>query len=275
MENIKYWIWFSIFNFKPKDKIDILNVFENKPEYIWNSKKEFLYEKLYKLEYSKKKIDKIVSDIILSRQKTNLEKLEQDLKNNNIKVLTFLDDMYPRRLLHIYDFPIVLYIKGNENILNNKSISIVGCRDATEYGIFIAKEISKSLSEKDIIVTSGLARGIDAYSHIGCILNKKPTIGVLGCGIDIIYPKENKKIYDEILINNGAIISEYYLGMGPRKENFPIRNRIVSGISDATVVVEAKIRSGSLITANIALEQGKEVYAVPREYYKYKFKRNK
>ena len=125
------------------------------------------------------------------------------------------------------------------------------------------------LSDNNIIVISGLARGIDAYSHIGCILNKKPTIGVLGCGIDIVYPKENEKIYDEILKNNGAIISEYYLGTSPRKENFPMRNRIVSGISIGTLVVEAKLRSGSLITAHLALEQGKEVYAIPRKYNKH------
>ena len=269
MENIKYWIWFSIFNFRPKDKIDILNIFDNKPENIWNSTKEELFCKLNQLSFSKKKIEKILIDIISNKNNINLEKLENDLKDKNIKVITFLNNKYPKELLHIYDYPILLYVKGNENILNNKSISIVGCRDATEYGKYVAKEVSKMLSDNNIIVISGLARGIDAYSHIGCILNKKPTIGVLGCGIDIVYPKENEKIYDEILKNNGAIISEYYLGTSPRKENFPMRNRIVSGISIGTLVVEAKLRSGSLITAHLALEQGKEVYAIPRKYNKH------
>lgn len=271
MENIKYWIWFSIFNFRPKDKIEILRVFDNKPEEIWKSTKEDIYKKLYNLNFSIKKQEKIVIDIISSKNNVNLEKLEKDLEDKNIKIITFLDNKYPKNLLHIYDYPILLYLKGNDNILNNKAISIVGCRDATEYGKYVAKEISKKLSKNNIIVVSGLARGIDSMAHIGCILNKKPTIGVLGCGIDIVYPKENKKVYEEILKNNGAIISEYYLGMEPRRENFPMRNRIVSGISDGIIVVEAKQRSGSLITANLALEQGKDVYAIPRKYNKYEF----
>ena len=271
MENIKYWIWFSIFNFRPKDKIEILRVFDNKPEEIWKSTKEDIYKKLYNLNFSIKKLEKIVIDIISSKNNVNLEKLEKDLEDKNIKIITFLDNKYPKNLLHIYDYPILLYLKGNDNILNNKAISIVGCRDATEYGKYVAKEISKKLSKNNIIVVSGLARGIDSMAHIGCVLNKKSTIGVLGCGIDIVYPKENKKVYEEILKNNGAIISEYYLGMEPRRENFPMRNRIVSGISDGIIVVEAKQRSGSLITANLALEQGKDVYAIPRKYNKYEF----
>ena len=109
-----------------------------------------------------------------------------------------------------------------------------------------------------------MAKGIDTYAHLGCLDNKRETIAVLGSGINVIYPKENKEIYKRIIDNNGAIISEYCLDMEPRKENFPMRNRIVSGMSDGVIVIEAKKKSGSLITANLGLEQGKEIYSVPR-----------
>ena len=123
MENIKYWIWFSIFNFRQKDKIDILNIFDNKPENIWNSTKEELFCKLNQLSFSKKKIEKILIDIISNKNNINLEKLENDLKDKNIKVITFLDNKYPKELLHIYDYPILLYVKGNNRRKNPKGRS--------------------------------------------------------------------------------------------------------------------------------------------------------
>ena len=271
MRNIKYWIWLSIFNFKPKEKIDLLKLFNFNPETIWNIKKDLLYSKLMEIKISKNRVEKIVEDITNSKlnfRVEELDNLEKELKKNNIKVITCIDDLYPKRLLNIYDYPIVLYAKGNANILNNKCLAIVGCRDCSEYGKLLSTKISMSLSENNVVVISGLARGIDTYAHIGCIRKNKPTIAVLGSGIDIIYPKENKLVYEEILKNNGTIISEYYLGEAPKKEHFPMRNRIVSGMSDGVIVVEAKRRSGSLITAHLALEQGKEVYAIPRKCYK-------
>lgn len=265
MRNIKYWIWLSIFKFKPKEKIDILKIFEYKPEEIWNSKKEILCKKLIEGKITKSKAEKISEEIISSRLSINLEKLETEIEKNNIKVITCIDNNYPKRLLNTYDYPILLYAKGNIDILNNKCLAIVGCRECTEYGKLLSLKISMSLSENNIIVISGLARGIDTYAHIGCIRKNKPTIAILGSGVDIIYPKENKKVYEEILNNEGVILSEYFLGEEPRKENFPMRNRIVSGMSDGVIVVEAKKRSGSLITAHIAIDQGKEVYSIPRK----------
>lgn len=275
MEDIKYWIWLSFFKLNPIEKIRLLKSFNNKPKDIFNidmkkissiinTKEEFK-------DITKRRREKIILEILQNRKKyieENLDEYIKNIKENNIFVITCIDERYPKRLLHIYDYPILLYVKGNVNILNNKGFAIVGCRQCTEYGAKVSRRISNILSENSLIVISGLARGIDSYAHLGCIDNGKETIAVLGSGINVIYPKENKHIYEKIIESNGAIISEYYLDMEPRKENFPMRNRIVSGMSEGVIVIEAKKKSGSLITANLALEQGKEVYSVPRKYYK-------
>lgn len=184
-------------------------------------------------------------------------------------------ECYPQNLKEIYDPPVSLYIKGNKDILNNNSIAIIGCRDASEYGIKAAKYFSYNLSKEGINIVSGLAKGVDSYAHIGNIcaqdelnLESKDkeigkTIAVIGSGLDIIYPKENKFLYDEIINIGGAIISEYSIGTKPNKMNFPARNRIVSGISGGVLVIEAKEKSGTLITVDFALEQGRDVYVVP------------
>lgn len=282
MKDIKYWIWLSFLGLKPIEKIILLKGFNNRPKDIFNidmkkissiinTKKEFK-------EISKKRKEKIILEILQNREKykeQNLEEYIENIKEKNISIITCIDKKYPVRLLNIYDYPILLYVKGNTDILNNKGFAIVGCRQCTEYGAKISRRISNILSRNNLIVISGMARGIDSYAHLGCLDNKKETIAVLGSGVNIIYPKENKNIYEEIIKNNGAIISEYYLDMEPKKENFPMRNRIVSGMSEGVIVIEAKKKSGSLITANLALEQGKEVYSIPRKYYKQKFRRNK
>lgn len=154
---------------------------------------------------------------------------------------------------------------GNKEILNNKNIAIVGCRESSNYGNKNSYNIAYELSKQNINIVSGLAKGIDANAHVGSIMAKSngKTIAVLGNGLDIIYPKENKKIAMEIIKNGGAIISEYSLGTMPEKQNFPLRNRIISGISNGVVVVEAKEKSGTLITVDFALEQGRNVYCVP------------
>ncbi len=268
MKDIKYWVWLSIFNFQPKDKIILIKLFKNNPKKIFESKKDDLYNILIKNNFLAKKAINICEKIEESKKKVNLENFEKLLKDNNVEVITYIDERYPKRLLNIYDFPIVLYVKGNTTILNQRLLAICGCRKCTSYGKIISIRLSRALAKNNFVIISGLARGIDSYSHIGCILEKKPTIAVLGCGVDIVYPKENKTVYDEILKNNGAIISEYFLGEEPKKYHFPMRNRIISGMSDGVAVVEAKKQSGSLITANLALEQGKEVYAFPGDITK-------
>ena len=173
---------------------------------------------------------------------------------------------YPEKLKNIYDSPKKLYVIGNKNLLYKKGIAIVGTRNATAYGKKVAYDFAKELSENDIVVISGLALGIDTYAHIGAL--KGGTIAVLGSGIDQIYPKENVELAREILKNNSCIISEYPLGSKPERLHFPQRNRIISGLGEGVLVVEANKKSGALITAEFALEQGKEVFVVPGDIRK-------
>ena len=186
------------------------------------------------------------------------------IDENKIKVIKLQDENYPEKLRNIYNPPKELYILGNEKLLNEKAIAVVGCRACSDYGRKVSFEISKQLNKHDIVVVSGLAKGIDSYAHKGAIYENGKTIAVLGCGLDVIYPAENKELYMQILKAKGVIITEYPIGTRPLKQNFPARNRIISGLSDGVLVVEARKRSGTLITVEHALEQGKDVYAVPR-----------
>ena len=188
------------------------------------------------------------------------------MKQNNIKMITIKDEIYPSKLRNIYDPPVVLYVRGNEKILNNPSIAIIGSRRCSNYGKQVAKQFAYNLSKHNINVVSGLAKGIDADAHVGAIKAKKPTIAVVGSGLDIVYPKENVTICQEIIKTGGAIISEYIVGTKPEKIYFPARNRIISGLSSGILVVEAGRKSGTLITVDFALEQGKNIYAIPRKY---------
>jgi DNA processing protein len=181
----------------------------------------------------------------------------------NINTITYNEELYPKKLKLLEDAPYTLFYKGNIEKLNeHKNVSIIGSRKCTRYGIDVTSAIVKELSNYDVNVISGMARGIDTAAHKAAISNSGYTCAVLGCGIDIIYPKENKYIYNEIQ-NRGCVISEFIPGTPPYAYNFPIRNRIISVLSDLVIVVEADIKSGSLITANLALEQGKDVMAVP------------
>ena len=183
--------------------------------------------------------------------------------NNKIEIIDFNDRCYPALLKQIYDAPKRLYVRGNKDILNDVGIAIVGCRDNTEYGEVVAKNLGYHLAKNGINVISGLAKGIDSFAHIGAIYARGRTIAVLGNGIDTVYPKENAKIAEKIIEYGGCIISEYPAESKIEKMNFPARNRIISGLSRGVVVVEAKEKSGSLITVDFALEQGRDVFAVP------------
>ena len=182
-----------------------------------------------------------------------------------IEEISINSNDYPEQLKNIYDPPLKLYVLGNKEILKQKGIAIVGARKATEYGKRVAFQISKELSKKEINIISGLALGIDTYSHFGNLqaLNKSnsnnigKTIAVLGSGIDEIYPKENTELARKIIRSGGCIVSEYPCGTKPEKMNFPRRNRIISGLSNGILVVEASKTSGALITADFGLEQGK------------------
>lgn len=256
LQNKKYWIWFSLIeNLGVKKKQKILEIYKN-PKNIYNlNKSELLKVKGIGEETTKNILDKDVKNAI--------EKHLKYMKENNIDIITIEDNEYPKMLKEIYDPPISLYIKGNKNILNNKSVGIVGCRDATEYGIKAAKYFAYNLGKENLNIVSGLAKGIDSYSHIGAVCAKAKTVAIVGSGLDITYPKENEYLSKKIVETGGCIISEYPIGTKPNKMNFPARNRIISGLSKAIIVIEAKEKSGTLITVDFALEQGRDIYVVP------------
>ena len=173
------------------------------------------------------------------------------------------DERYPSKLKEIKNVPKRLFLRGNIELFGSNSIAIVGSRDCTSYGFYKAYEFAKELSKKGICVISGLAQGIDTAAHLGAIHQKGKTIAVLGTGLNKIYPKENENLAESIIKNDGLIISEYGLYEERKSENFPKRNRIMSGLSDGILVIEARRKSGTLITARYAREQGKKVFSLP------------
>jgi DNA processing protein len=178
------------------------------------------------------------------------------------RLLNWTEPKYPQTLLQIYDPPVMLYVRGEPQILNLPSISIVGTRKPTLYGSQLAERLGRDLAARGLVIVSGMARGIDAIGHQGAMAANGRAIGILGTGIDVCYPKENKKLYEKVL-ERGAIISEFPVGTHPAPENFPVRNRIVAGIPLGVIVVEGAQYSGSLITARLAMEFGREVFGVP------------
>ena len=180
---------------------------------------------------------------------------------HEVSVVTCEDPLYPRNLLNIYDYPPFLYVKGSL-VSDEVCVAIVGSRLASVYGRYVTEKISRELALKGLTVVSGLARGIDAAAHRGALAGKGRTIAVLGCGLDIVYPPENEELAHAVA-SRGAMVTEFPFGTPPNAPNFPSRNRIISGLSLGVVVVEAGEKSGSLITARIAAEQGRSVFAVP------------
>lgn len=255
LENKRYWIWLSLIkNLGSKRKLKLLELYKN-PEGIYKLTKEELIN-INGIG------EAIANDIIISKNEKILNYHIKYMKENNIKIININEREYPQALKKIYDPPISLYVKGNIEKLNNKNIGIVGCRECTTYGKKSAEYFSYNLSKQNINIVSGLAKGIDSYAHLGS-LNTGNTIAVLGNGLDMIYPKENLELANEIIKRGGTIISEYPCGTKPDKMKFPARNRIISGISKGVIVVEAKEKSGTLITVDFALEQGRDVFVVP------------
>ena len=192
------------------------------------------------------------------------EKVEKEIdcaRRAGVHIVTLQDPLYPPRLACIYDNPAYLYVKGSLRD-DDINIAFVGSRTASAHGLFTTERLCRELALRGATIVSGMARGIDSAAHRGALAGRGRTIAVLGCGLDIVYPPENEKLFNDIAAN-GAVISEFPFGAPPNAPNFPARNRIISGLSLGVVVVEAGEKSGSLITARIALEQGREVFAVP------------
>lgn len=202
------------------------------------------------------------SAYLLAKQVPDEVKQEIDaVRASCAKVATFSDDSYPALLRQIPDPPPYLYYYGDIGAVS-KAVALVGSRDPSRYGLDVTRRMAKDLAEAGVTVVSGGARGIDTAAHEGALEGKGKTVAVLGCGLSVVYPPENRDLFAEI-IKDGAVISEFPMNAKPESWHFPPRNRIISGISAAVVVVEAAARSGSLITARMALEQNREVFAVP------------
>jgi len=184
------------------------------------------------------------------------------LDKTGSRLVTFWDDDYPKQLKEIYDPPAFLFVKGDFAAEDRYSIAIVGTRVPSNYGKRIAEKLTAELSRKGLTIVSGLAYGVDTLAHHHALQNGSRTIAVLGSGVDVIYPNENRALAKKI-VSNGVLVSEFPLGTGPDRTNFPRRNRIICGLSLGIVVIEAGIKSGALITASMALEQNREVFAVP------------
>ncbi len=178
-------------------------------------------------------------------------------------LLAYSDKAYPERLKEIFDPPTLLWVRGNVKLLTQPAIAVVGTRHPTPYGVGMAEMLSRDLALRGLIILSGMARGVDTAAHRGALEAKSPTVAIWGTGIDVIYPKENKWLAEKILAGGGAIVSEHKLGTFPAPQNFPRRNRLLSGISVGVLVVEAGENSGTRVTARCAIEQNRDVYAVP------------
>lgn len=222
---------------------------------LWTANKDLLYSiKSIKSD--------VLSLIIKYRNNKTLDDLNRILRTQYIEPITIYDENYPYSLKNINDNPKVIYLKGNLLEEDHLSIGIVGSRKATTYGLWACEKFTRELVDMGVTIVSGAALGIDAVAHKTAIAMGGRTIGILGNGLDKVYPPKNKGLYEDIS-KNGGLITEFPLGTLPLPYNFPQRNRIISGLSLGVIVIEAKEKSGSLITAHCAIEQGKEVFALP------------
>ena len=256
MSLIDYWLWLTLKKSMSAEKIQSLLEYIPSPKEMYNMPKE----NLLKIKGISKKTASELADKSLAEVKT----VKDQCRKYNIKIMTFDSPKYPENLKNIPAPPYVLYVRCSKPINLNEyiRIAVVGNRKSTPYGDDIAKNFAYNLANNGICIVSGMARGIDSSAHKGCIDAGGLTVAVMGCGLDMAYPKENKNLMAKI-IETGMAISEYPPGAKPDNWHFPQRNRIISGLSQGTLIVEAPKRSGSLITARYALEQDRDLFAVP------------
>jgi len=251
--SLVYWVWLSsipaLGSVRGRKLLDYFGT----PEEIWRASKQSLQKVP---ELGPILVDRLLDETLRS----NAQKHMSYMAKNNIDAIVLNDISYPTLLKEIYDPPLVLFKRGRLEV--NKCVAVVGSRKASDYGLKVAKELAYGLARNGINVVSGLARGIDSKAHEGAIDASGITTAVLGCGVDVIYPPENERLFNKIL-SSGALVSEYLPGFPPLPGNFPARNRIISGLCSGVIVIEANEKSGSLITANFALEQGRDVFAIP------------
>lgn len=255
-----YWIWLNhMKDVSIQQKHKLLNIL-HEPEAIYRVTKKEISNIVKQYFVRSQKIEQAWINAQKELEKT--KRIQEQLFNHEIMFTYIQDGMYPEKLRMIPNSPIGLYWKGNIPKGTHPTVAIVGSRVCSDYGRVMAKKLSAQLARYNIQIISGLARGIDSYAHKGCLEKDGVTFGVLASGVDNCYPRENKLLYEQIQ-QKGGIISENDPGTEPQSYLFPLRNRIISGLADIVIVVEAKEKSGSLITVEYALLQGKDVYAVP------------
>ena len=254
MEERNYWLCFSMVPGIGPKSLDLLARNFASLRKAWNASESELLSILKPA---------LTSKFLKFREELDFEKFKKQLKKQKISFVSLIDNIYPKLLKQISNPPAVLYAKGDTTLLNSPSIAVVGTRRITHYGREITEMFARDLSGSGLTIVSGMAFGVDGVAHKAAIDANGKTIAVLGNGVDLAYPKENEKLYEEILDSGGLIISEYSPGTPPNNGTFPARNRIVAGISEGVLVTEGAEDSGSLITANFGLEFGRKVFAVP------------
>ncbi|MCL0041240.1 DNA-processing protein DprA [Dehalococcoidia bacterium] len=254
MSEIKYWVGFNMIPGIGRVRFGRLLEYFGDVEKAWHANLAELIAA--GLDY------RSASTIVARRPRIELDRVLDMLDRYNIKVLAQDDPSFPQRLKEIYDAPLVLYVRGNLIPDDEWALAVVGTRQATSYGREVTQRLVTDLARNKITIVSGLARGIDSIAHRAALAAGGRTIAVFACGLDMVYPAENRELAQEIM-KHGALVSDYPLGTKPKAENFPRRNRIMSGMSLGVLVVEALEKSGAMITANLALQQDREVFAVP------------
>lgn len=249
IQNVNGYEKYSLYD-EVESMLDVFNNFASYRNVIIKNCKESGYNKLAEI-----------------RDMTLIDKYIIALRQNNVGYLPITHDDYPERLLKIEDPPIGLFYRGDVSLLSAKyTLAVVGTRHTTRYGRDITKRLTADVSGHDIVIVSGLARGVDSIAHATCLDNYGKTIAVLGNGIDVVYPAENRELYEKIA-ERGIIVSEYPLKISPFPYNFPPRNRIISGLSDGVLITEAGKKSGTMITAEYAVDQCKDLFCVPGPIY--------
>ena len=253
-KDLPYWLALNqVEGIGPKAFVQLIKKFGS-AKAVWQAKEQELERVIEK---------RGIEGIRGARRKIDPEKLLAILEKKQIKVLTLLSQNYPKNLLKIYDPPPVIYYKGEILPADDQALAVVGSRRMTAYGREATERLVSQLVLANLTIVSGMARGIDGAAHQAALDMEGRTIAVLGCGVDVIYPFENRKLYEKIIEDNGAVISEFPPGTKPEPFHFPQRNRIIAGLALGVLVIEAAEKSGSLITANFAADLGREVFAVP------------
>jgi len=258
-EEKKYWVGFSVFEGIGPVRFKLLKDYFGSVKTAFSASEKDLKETGLG--------EKLVEKFLRFRQNFDFSSYFLRLKQMGISVLGYDEENYPKVLKNIDDKPVLIYTKTKKKndfeIFNKKAIAVVGTRKITAYGKQATEMITRGLVDKGLVIVSGLARGVDKIAHETTIYNKGLTVAVLGCGLDMVYPPEHKDLAEKIIDCGGTLVSEFPLGTEIAAKNFPLRNRIISGMSLGVVVTEAAEKSGSLITASCAAEQGREVFAVP------------